>query len=166
MNPRAQNMPNGKTPQELGYETEDVQWPLVLWSLGIVTGFTIISVFVLLWIFSFREAFPAFGQKAPVATAESRTVPTGPLLQADPATVMEKYKTESFAHINGYGWVDEEQGLVHIPIKDAMTIALEQGFPTGMHEPAAPEEAASAEDAGEDAQVPAEASVEAREEAP
>jgi hypothetical protein len=156
-------MPNGKTPQKLGYETEDVRWPLVLWSLGIVTGFTIISVFVLLWIFSFRDAFPAFGQKTPVATAESRTVPTGPLLQADPPTVMDQYKEESMAHLNGYGWVDEENGLVHIPIDDAMELALEQGFPTGTPElESAPAEESTDEELND---APSESSDDAGEEA-
>ena len=125
-------MPNGKTPKELGYEVEDVGWSFVLISLGVLTVFTIISVFGLLWVFGYRDSYsPSMANRPMPATAEERPIPTGPLLQALPAVDMAAYKAESMKHINGYGWVDESAGKVHIPIDHAMELALEQGFAAG-----------------------------------
>lgn len=124
-------MPNGKTPKELGYETQDVGWPFVLWSLGILTVLTIVSVFTLLWLFSARDKVTSVGAMPDVATAEERPVPTGPLLQQLPPLDMKAYKAEALAHLNGYGWIDEASGKVHVPIDRAIEMALEQGFASG-----------------------------------
>jgi hypothetical protein len=130
-------MPNGKTPKELGYETQDVGWPLILWSLGGLTVFTVISVFALLGIFSERGKVPlASDAPAPVETAVKRPIPAGPLLQPKPPVDMAEYKTNALTHLNTYGWVDEEAGKVHVPIDHAIQMALEieNEFPTGVPE--------------------------------
>jgi hypothetical protein len=31
--------------------------------------------------------------------------------------------------LNGYGWVNKEQGIVRIPIERAMELIVEKGFP-------------------------------------
>ena len=130
-------MPNGKTPKELGYETEDVQWPVLVGSLGFILLFMIITVFALAWMFSARDSLPAMRDVAPMAMAEDRPIPSGPLLQASPPEDLKAYKTDAFHHLESYGWLDEANGKVHMPIERAMEIALEQGFPTGIPAPAA-----------------------------
>jgi hypothetical protein len=125
-------MPNGKTPKELGYETEDLQWPIVLWSLGIVTVSTLVIIGITVVAFSFRNAPELLMRDvAPVATAEVRPIPEGPLLQPSPPVDQEAYEAESSAHMESFGWVDEANGIVHVPIDHAMEIALHDGFPTG-----------------------------------
>jgi hypothetical protein len=52
-----------------------------------------------------------------------------PRLQADPATELSKLKEESLARLNGYGWVDEDAGVAHIPIDRAIDILAESGLP-------------------------------------
>ena len=141
-------MPNNKTPIELGYETQDLQWPVVLWSLGIILVLTLVSIFGLALLFKYRDAEPLLIRNvAPVTMAEPRTIPTGPLLQALPSVDMAEYKAKSSSHMEHFGWVDEASGKVHIPIDRAMEIALEQGFPTGVPAPAAetPEDSIASE---------------------
>lgn len=138
-------MPNGKTPKELGYETADVGWPFILWSLGGLTVLTVIAVFALLAMFSARDKMPAVKEApAPLATAAERPIPAGPLLQPLPPVDMAEYKTNALTHLNTYGWVDEEAGKVHIPIDHAIDLALERGFPTGIPEAPAEEPAEAA----------------------
>jgi len=124
-------MPNGKTAKELGYEVEDVGWKFVLWSLGILTVVTIVSIFMLLVVFGYRDSYSSMADQTLPVTAEERPIPGGPLLQAQPPVDMATYKAEALKHINGYGWVDESAGKAHIPIERAMELALEQGFAAG-----------------------------------
>ena len=155
-------MPNGKTPKELGYETQDVQWPLVLWTMGSLIVIVLVSIFGLLLLFSKRDQMiPQPRGKQPMTMAEERPIPTGPLLQARPPVDMKRYLDQSNAHMESFGWVDEASGKVHVPIERAMELALEQGFPTGAPAPVATEtpepeapaaaEAPDEEEAGEDA---------------
>ncbi len=136
-------MPNGKTPKELGYETEDVGWSFIIWSAVILTGFTLVTIFGLLWIFGARDLYKSIGDKTVVSTAEERPLPAGPRLQAQPPLDMDAYKTSAMNHLHNFGWVDESVGIVHIPIERAMEKALEEGFafgppPARVAEPEAP----------------------------
>lgn len=140
-------MPNGKTSKELGYETEDVQWPILIGTLGFVLVFMIITVIVMVLTFPSRDYFlPRMEEAAPMAMAEDRPIPSGPLLQAKPPADLKAYKTDAFHHLESYGWLDEANGKVHMPIERAMEIALEQGFPTGI--PVAAADESTDEDAG------------------
>jgi hypothetical protein len=38
-------------------------------------------------------------------------------------------RAEEDASLNSYGWVDKEQGVVHIPIERAMDTVVERGLP-------------------------------------
>ena len=52
------------------------------------------------------------------------TAPTTPnaALQATPAADIAAYRREKEALLHGYGWVDRAQGIVHIPIEQAMAL--------------------------------------------
>jgi mono/diheme cytochrome c family protein len=69
-------------------------------------------------------------------------------LSLDPAMgQMVALRQEENAQLNGYGWVDKEQNLVHIPITQAIALLAEQPLPVGI-EPtatAAPEPTPNAE---------------------
>ena len=38
-------------------------------------------------------------------------------------------RAQEEARLNSYGWIDEENGIVHIPIERAMDILAKQGLP-------------------------------------
>lgn len=50
-------------------------------------------------------------------------------LQADPFVEMEEFTKKSDARIHGYGWADEEKGLVHIPIDKAIEMTAAENLP-------------------------------------
>src|SRR5262249_36601112 len=52
-----------------------------------------------------------------------------PRLQVDYFADMDKVRTDWDAHLNTYGWLDKNAGVVHIPIERAMQLALQKGFP-------------------------------------
>ena len=148
-------MPNGKTPKELGYETQDVGWKLPLWSFAGLIALALVVIVLRLFTVRGFSAMPDFSEvPKPVATAEPRPIPDGPLLQALPPVDMAEYKASAMSHLNSYGWVDEAAGKTHIPIERAMEIALEQGFATGIPEPAPSEESEDDGDAAAEATEP------------
>ncbi len=53
----------------------------------------------------------------------------GPKLQGAPARDRVHEQEIQLKHINGYGWIDRQAGIVHIPIDRAMDILAERGLP-------------------------------------
>jgi hypothetical protein len=47
---------------------------------------------------------------------------------------MRRLRAADEAILNSYGWVDEEAGVVRIPIDRAMELTLERGLPTRSEE--------------------------------
>lgn len=59
----------------------------------------------------------------------SRTLPPEPRLQVTAPQDLEQYKAKQNEILNNYGWVDQQAGIVRIPIDKAMDILLQQGLP-------------------------------------
>ncbi|MDA0206925.1 MAG: hypothetical protein O2795_16445 [Acidobacteria bacterium] len=53
-----------------------------------------------------------------------------PQLQVVPGLDLRGIRAEEAEQLDGYGWVDQRQGLVHIPIEQAIDMLLEQGVAT------------------------------------
>lgn len=58
-----------------------------------------------------------------------RTGPDGPLLQASPTAEIEEHAREERQRLATYGWIDRQNGIVHVPIERAMALTLERGLP-------------------------------------
>lgn len=56
-------------------------------------------------------------------------------------------KQQQIAQLNGYGWVDQEAGIVRIPITRAIALLAESGLPVGAEASAATDAAADSADA-------------------
>lgn len=56
-------------------------------------------------------------------------VPTPPDLAGLPTGEWEALEAEQTELLSSYGWIDEEAGIVHIPIEQAIDLQLEQGYP-------------------------------------
>jgi hypothetical protein len=51
-----------------------------------------------------------------------------PQLQVVPGLDLREIRAEEAEQLDGYGWVDQRQGLVHVPIEQAIDMLLEQGL--------------------------------------
>lgn len=81
---------------------------------GTVIGAVIL---VLLWL-HVREVPPGGqGLRQPYTL----TLP-GPALRSAPQPDLAAYRTEKALRLHGRGWVDAQQGIVHIPIEEAMAL--------------------------------------------
>jgi len=52
-----------------------------------------------------------------------------PRLQPNPRADMQKFRMQELQRLNSYGWVDQNSGVVHIPIDRAISILAERGLP-------------------------------------
>jgi hypothetical protein len=52
----------------------------------------------------------------------ARTEPPAPRLQTDPRGDLQRLRAAEEAELGGYGWVDAQAGIVHIPIERAMDL--------------------------------------------
>lgn len=62
-------------------------------------------------------------------------LPPAPRLEIDDAVHLAQVEAGWAKELNSYGWINRAQGVVHIPIDEAMKLTLEHGLPS---RPAAP----------------------------
>jgi hypothetical protein len=59
-----------------------------------------------------------------------RVLPPQPRLQVYPRMDLKTYCEAEQKDLNSYGWVDEHNGVVRIPVERAMDLTLERGLPS------------------------------------
>jgi hypothetical protein len=80
----------------------------------------------------------------PLARRAPGRLPPEPRLQTAPIPELERYLAGERRHLGSYGWVDRGAGVVHIPIEEAMRLAIASGALRGAPPPtAAPGEASA-----------------------
>ena len=136
------------------YETRDVKLrPLVVFIAGltIVGIFTYLVTFVIFRLFSGQAAqqdaqvAPSSMSRPAPAPGEER-LPPEPRLQVNPASDMERLRTQEDAVLTTYGWVDRQAGIARIPIDVAMRQVLDEGLPVRQPGDAPPTAGAPATD--------------------
>lgn len=55
--------------------------------------------------------------------------PAGARLQVDAEADIERFRGSEALRLETYGWVDEEAGVVRLPIEEAMRLTVERGLP-------------------------------------
>jgi hypothetical protein len=68
-----------------------------------------------------------------------RQLPPQPRLQPHPASDLKRYCEIEQQQLTTYGWVDQNNGLVRIPVDRAMDVVLQKGLPARPANQAAPE---------------------------
>lgn len=111
-----------------GYEVRDAN-TRALFGFGVGMAVVLIIVAVGM-IFTFQH-FARTQTLGPTASPfeNSRTIPPLPRLQAAPHTDILDYWDSQQKALNSYGWVDRQKGIAHIPIDEAMRLALQRGLP-------------------------------------
>jgi hypothetical protein len=79
---------------------------------------------------AFKKATPMGATMSPMVSPESRMIPPAPLLQVHPHQELVDYCAQQQGQVNTYGWVDQQSGVVRIPVDRAMDLILAKGLPT------------------------------------
>jgi hypothetical protein len=66
---------------------------------------------------------------SPFESEDVRVLPPQPRLQVQPKLDLKTYCQSQAKELNSYGWVDEHNGVVHIPIDRAMDLIVSRGLP-------------------------------------
>lgn len=122
-----ENNDDFQSTREEGYERRDASIRGLL-LFGLFLAVVLVFVFVSMkWTFNWLAAESPRGESA-APFAQGRPLPSAPLLQANPHMDLRSYCAGQVEELNSYGWLDKQNGVVHIPIDRAMDIVMQQGF--------------------------------------
>jgi hypothetical protein len=102
------------------YERSDADPRLVALLAAGVALFLLLSPYVLLAL------YPLSRQEPP--ELPTRLPPT-PRLQVDPHAELDAFRAREMATLSSYGWNDQAQGVVRLPIERAMQQTAARGLP-------------------------------------
>ena len=117
-----------KPNREEGYEHRDANIRALLQFGFGLAAILVIIFFAMRWTFSFLSAKSPMGPP-PTPFESARVLPPQPRLQVEPHQDLKTYCDQQLSNLNGYGWVDQHNGVVHIPIDQAMDKLVRQGLP-------------------------------------
>jgi hypothetical protein len=112
-----------------GHELSDLS-PRNISFFGI--GLAVLIIFALLAIYGLmvwlRESA---GRRAepPSPLSVAREPTPGPQLLIEPGRAMKAMRQQEEARLKRYGWIDQEKGIVHIPIERAIDMLADKGLP-------------------------------------
>jgi hypothetical protein len=117
---------------EVHHESTDVNIRgIFVFAAGLVLAAAIIHflVWLLLSLFTAREA-ERVAPQFPLAIGQENRLPPEPRLQTNPRQDLRDLRAGEDAILGTYGWVDKNQGVVRIPINEAMKLTLQHGLPS------------------------------------
>ena len=112
--------------------------PAAIVKFGVGLAIVLIVVAIgMRWVFGYFAETQNLGPAAsPFENA--RTLPPQPRLQVMPGADIHDYWEREQEILKSYGWVDKQNGIVRIPIEQAMRLTLERGLPVRAAKPAGP----------------------------
>lgn len=133
------------------FERQDLS-PRNIFYFLIILGVSIIaSIFILRGLYEFLDKHERASQPAVsplvtsipedtrhVAPRYPQTAFPDPKLEEDERTQLNGIRTAEENTLNSYGWVNQQQGIVRIPIERAMDLLAQRGLPVRPQSEAAP----------------------------
>lgn len=95
---------------------------LVFMFCGVLGAYGVITV---LFEYFTQRQISKYGNPVEFSTPGGKS--GAPLLQVVPGLDLRGIRAAEAEQLDGYGWVDQRQGLVHVPIEQAIDMLLEQG---------------------------------------
>ena len=96
---------------------------------GVILAVTAGLLHILLWnVYDYFESARRKPDVPITARPGGREVVEFPRLQPDPHADLVQMRAAESAVLDGYGWVDREQGITRIPIDKAMDLVAERGL--------------------------------------
>jgi hypothetical protein len=117
----------GEQPRR-GHETSDANIRNLILAGVILCGLVIAGLLVSGGVLHYFVGHQGLGP--PASPFENvRMLPPEPRLQVSAPKDLKQYKAAQEELLNSYGWVDENAGIVRIPIGRAMDILAQKGLP-------------------------------------
>jgi hypothetical protein len=128
--------------QEMDFEREDLTPKPILIFLGSLAVGCVLVYFILRGMYSYLDSYQNHHQpvQSPLVqqtTVDTRIVSPGditkfpqPRLEGDERREINDFREQEEQTLNSYGWVDQQAGVVRIPIDRAMQLMAQRGLPT------------------------------------
>lgn len=113
-----------------GHETTDAKArPVALFMVGLAAC-VFLSMLLMAWLLDLFQLPADQDEIVPAGLTDQEQIPPEPRLQAYPAADLGRLRVRENDQLNSYEWVDENTGVMRIPIERAMDIIAERGLPT------------------------------------
>lgn len=131
-----------ETPPGSTYEHTDAHvWIIVKFLMWLLVSAVIIHVGLGLFYQMLIERSKQVGEpEYPLATSTIERLPPSPRLQQFPRNERYEFQLGEQELLETYGWMNKNAGVVHIPIEEAMRLAVERGLPSRAAAPGQPAE--------------------------
>ncbi len=122
-------MSEPERPPQNRHERDDIpaRWPVIMGAATLLLLPVSIAIVSALMSTVWSETKPS-PEPFPDERRVIERASEGPTLRTDPPAGMAELAAEWQVRLSGYGWVDREEGIVHIPIKQAMQRLAEAGL--------------------------------------
>jgi hypothetical protein len=113
-----------------GYERRDADIR-ALAQFGFWLAVLLVAIlFSMRWTYEFFAKVEPTGPPAtPVMSENGRVLPPSPRLQVAARAELQKYRDAQQEELTTYGWTDQHNGAVRIPIDRAMDLIIVRGLP-------------------------------------
>lgn len=112
-----------------GHEVRDVSvGKVTLFGIGLML-LIVVGALVSWLTFRYFTGLPQEGAGYPPVPPQQ--LPPAPRLQVFPVEDLEKKREAEESQLDSYGWIDRQNGVVHIPIGRAMDLVVERSRPAG-----------------------------------
>ena len=112
---------------QIRHETTDVN----VWAVGkFAIGLCVVTVISVVLLFGLLRFFQARDESAMAPVVEPVKVFPEPRLQKTPIPDLREFHAEEDKLLTGYGWVDQQKGVVRIPVSLAIDVLAKKGLPS------------------------------------
>jgi hypothetical protein len=118
------------TPEGSSYEHTDANvWQIVKFAIWLLITAIVVHVGMGgMYKMLIEQAKVTTEQPYPLASTTEPRLPPSPRLQQFPRNEYYQHYVTEQQRLHGYGWINKDAGVVHIPIEDAMRLTLERGL--------------------------------------
>ncbi len=117
---------------DVDHETSDVNVRAILSFAGGLIALAVV-VYLVVWLLfgylSRREDRASGARTYPLAVGQEDRLPPEPRLQTNPRQDLRDLRTAEDQTLKSYQWIDQNGGVVRIPIDEAIKLTLQRGLP-------------------------------------
>jgi hypothetical protein len=116
------------------HDKNDVNLRAIVWFVIVLTGITLAVDVAMYGLFKALNYYEAKNDPPVSPLAHPPAPPNGgpqpsPGLQTTPWADLKQFRADQHTYLHSYGWVDEQAGIVRVPIEKAKALLLKQGLP-------------------------------------
>jgi len=125
--PGTQNAP---VDRGLGYEQRDANVKGLLQFAFWMAVVLVVTMVGMKFTFDyFKKAMPLGATMSPMVQPTDRMLPPSPRLQSQPHLELQDYCAAQQREVSTYAWVNQQSGVVRLPVDRAMDLVLARGLP-------------------------------------